>query len=135
MRAPQAPDHVSDSSTEPALAVMMREAPVVHDAAAAAARLSHALEKLAPAERESIEALFVAGPAARAAVLGIAEGSPFLLELIRSEPARLLRILGHGPCGHLDRLIDACAETCLAATDEAVVMRALRRGCAAKRRS
>ncbi|WP_370877839.1 bifunctional [glutamine synthetase] adenylyltransferase/[glutamine synthetase]-adenylyl-L-tyrosine phosphorylase [Xanthobacter agilis] len=126
MRAPQAPDHVSDLSEGPALAVMMREAPVIHDAAAAGLRLSHALERLAPEQREALDALFAAGPAARDAVLGVAEGSPFLLELIRSEPARLLRILASAPSAHLRRLIAAGAGVCLATTDEGEAMRALR---------
>ncbi|MFH3480607.1 bifunctional [glutamine synthetase] adenylyltransferase/[glutamine synthetase]-adenylyl-L-tyrosine phosphorylase [Xanthobacter variabilis] len=127
MRAPHAPDHVSDSSEGTVLAVMMREAPVVHDAAAADLRLSHAVERLEPAERERLDALFAAGPASRDVVRGVAEGSPFLMELIRSEPQRLLRILGSDPAVHLERLIATCAAACLAATEEAEAMRALRR--------
>ncbi|MFG1400340.1 bifunctional [glutamine synthetase] adenylyltransferase/[glutamine synthetase]-adenylyl-L-tyrosine phosphorylase [Xanthobacter sediminis] len=127
MRAPQAPDHVSDSSEGPVLAVMMREAPVVRDAAAAMIRLSHALERLSPEEGAVLEGLFAAGPAARDVALGVAEGSPFLLELIRSEPTRLLRTLGTAPDVHLARLVADCAEACLTAADEAQAMRALRR--------
>lgn len=123
MRAP----HVSDSSEGPSLSALMHEAPVLVDREAAKLKLAYALDRLAGADREVLEGVFKASPMAHEVSLGVAEGSPFLFELIRSEPRRLLRILTSAPDLHLERLIADCSAVALTATDEAEVMRALRR--------
>ncbi|MGR7993733.1 bifunctional [glutamine synthetase] adenylyltransferase/[glutamine synthetase]-adenylyl-L-tyrosine phosphorylase [Xanthobacter sp. ZOL 2024] len=123
MRAP----HVPDSPEGSRLAALMREAPVLVDAEGAQLKLSFALDRLAPAEQEVLERLFAEKPLAYQVCLGVAEGSPFLLELIRSEPQRLLRILTSEPDHHLERLIAACDGVAHAAQEEAEVARALRR--------
>jgi len=120
---PQEPD----SADRPPLAVLMREAPVLAAAETAKTRLRQATESLSPAGRAELDALFAAAPCARDVCLGAAEGSPFLVELIRAEPERLLRVLGSDPHRHIARLIADCAAVGAAATDEAEVMRALRR--------
>ncbi|HLZ04715.1 MAG TPA: bifunctional [glutamine synthetase] adenylyltransferase/[glutamine synthetase]-adenylyl-L-tyrosine phosphorylase [Bradyrhizobium sp.] len=64
---------------------------------------------------------------AKAILLGIAEYSPYLFELIRSEAARLIRILKCEPEKHLASLIETTAGDVFAASGEAEVMRLLRR--------
>src|SRR5207247_2021069 len=46
---------------------------------------------------ETLAAIFSAAPPVEALIAGIAEGSPFLWELIRAEPARLLTLLQSDP--------------------------------------
>ena len=120
MRWPTEPD----SADRPPLALLMREAPVVADPKAAKIKLSHAIERLAPEACAALDALFTAAPCAEQVCLGIAESSPFLIEVVRSEPERLLRVLDRPPHAHLDALIAECAA---ADGSEADVMRTLRR--------
>ncbi|MFG1384066.1 bifunctional [glutamine synthetase] adenylyltransferase/[glutamine synthetase]-adenylyl-L-tyrosine phosphorylase [Xanthobacter versatilis] len=122
MRGPLEPD----SADRPSLAILMREAPVLGDAETAEIKLSQATESLSPAERAALDGLLSRAPMARAVCLGMAEGSPFLLDLVRAEPTRLLRVLSDDPHAHLARLMADCAATA-ASGSEAEVMRALRR--------
>ncbi|MFG1344978.1 bifunctional [glutamine synthetase] adenylyltransferase/[glutamine synthetase]-adenylyl-L-tyrosine phosphorylase [Xanthobacter autotrophicus DSM 431] len=121
----------TDSADRPPLALLMREAPVIGDAEAANIKLSQATDRLAADAREGLDAVFAAAPCARDACLAMAEGSPFLLDLVRAEPQRLLRVLSGNPRLHLDELIAGCeaaARAALGTPDgEAAVMRALRR--------
>ncbi|TCT07591.1 bifunctional [glutamine synthetase] adenylyltransferase/[glutamine synthetase]-adenylyl-L-tyrosine phosphorylase [Aquabacter spiritensis] len=109
------------------LAARMREAPVVADADTAALKLSQATERLDAAQQAELGALFAANPCARQVLLGVAEGSPFLLELIRFAPTRLLRCLGEPPSDRLAALIAEGVGAVRASPDEAGVMAALRR--------
>ncbi|MFS8038833.1 bifunctional [glutamine synthetase] adenylyltransferase/[glutamine synthetase]-adenylyl-L-tyrosine phosphorylase [Xanthobacter sp. AM11] len=123
MRWPLEPD----SPDRPPLAALMREAPVLTDAEAAKIKLSHATQMLGGEDRAVLDALLAAAPAAHAACLGMVEGSPFLTELVRAEPARLVRVLAGDPRAHLHHLIATCAGAIAEARAEAEVMRALRR--------
>ncbi|MEW6258011.1 MAG: bifunctional [glutamine synthetase] adenylyltransferase/[glutamine synthetase]-adenylyl-L-tyrosine phosphorylase [Pseudomonadota bacterium] len=109
------------------LAEQVREAPVVSDREAAATRLAQALERLDLDLRAQVEATFSAFPRARDVVLAIAESSPFLLDLIRVQPARLARALAAPPLDHVADLIRQCEAALSAADDEAQAMAALRR--------
>ncbi len=80
-----------------ALAALMREAPVVADAPAAQIRLDQALETLPDDSRAALAGLLARHPRPGCAA-GVAEGSPFLLELIRFDPHRLLRALTTPRC-------------------------------------
>lgn len=120
MRWPTEPD----SADQPPLALQMRETPVVADPKAAKIKLSQATERLASEARAALDALLADAPLAEKVCLGIIESSPFLTEVIRSEPERLLRVLGRPPHAHLHALIAECAAV---AGSEADVMRALRR--------
>lgn len=122
MRGPLEPD----SADWPSLALQMREAPVLADREAAKIKFSHATQSLSSADREALDRLLAAAPAAGDVCLAMAEGSPFLTEVVRAEPARLLRVLSRDPRVHLAGLIAACAET-LREGEEGEVMRALRR--------
>jgi glutamate-ammonia-ligase adenylyltransferase len=84
------------------------------------------LAELEPAHAMRIEPL-LAFPFARNILAGIAEFSPYLFDLVRADPLRLLRLLECDPDAHLAALIEAAGTGVLAAQDEADVMRLLRR--------
>lgn len=116
-----------DSINREGLASLMREGPVVADSQSASLKLSQALERLDSAGRIEIEALLSAYPTAHRVLLGVAEDSPFLLELIRFEPARLLRALTDPPLVRVAALVAEGRARVRAAADEAAAMTALRR--------
>ncbi len=116
-----------DSLLRPGLASLMREAPVVADASMAKVKLSHALERLDPAEAAALEASLDLAPRMRAAVLAIAENAPFLLDVIRRDPQRLLRTLASDPRTRIAALTAEARAAARAATAEAGVMAVLRR--------
>src|SRR6476620_6952430 len=66
-------------------------------------------------------------PPARAILLGIAEFSPYLFDLIRADAARLIRLLACDPEPHLAALIETTSRDVLAVASEADVMHLLRR--------
>src|ERR1041384_4377204 len=61
-------------------------------------------------------------------VTGIADGSPYLWDLIRAEPDRFLAILEAQPESHFAAVIAEVTRAGLAEQDEADMMRVLRRG-------
>ncbi len=74
-----------------------------------------------------LDALFAAHPVAHAVVLAIAENAPFLVDVIRREPERLVRALTTDPRERIATLVAEAAAAVRATSDEAVAMRALRR--------
>src|SRR6201995_4582702 len=84
------------------------------------------LADLAPEQSAAIGAL-AAPPFARTILLGLAEFSPYLFDLIRDDPERLIRLLRCDPESHLAALIETTAQEVLAASGEADVMRLIRR--------
>ena len=113
-----------DSADRPPLALLLRESPVVGDCETAKIKFSQATENLSPAARAALDGVLGAAPLARDVCLAMAEGSPFLTEVVRSDPERLVRVLTLPPREHLAALLAACAAV---RGDEAEVMRALRR--------
>ncbi|OYY80506.1 MAG: glutamine-synthetase adenylyltransferase, partial [Rhizobiales bacterium 35-66-30] len=122
---------MSASSASPpiaaaSLAALMWEAPVLCDAETAKIKLGYALEGLDLAGRARIDAILAAHPRARDVLLGVAEFSPFLHDLIRADPRRLLRALEGAPAAHIAALTEACRQAVAHAADEAQAMTALR---------
>jgi glutamate-ammonia-ligase adenylyltransferase len=109
-----------------ALAARFAEGPHASAATTAEPRLRDWLAELEPQHAAGIEAQLV-HPFARIILAGIAEFSPYLFELVRSDPARLLRLLECSPDAHLAALIDDTRRAVLAAPDDAEVMGLLRR--------
>ncbi|MBI3435011.1 MAG: bifunctional [glutamine synthetase] adenylyltransferase/[glutamine synthetase]-adenylyl-L-tyrosine phosphorylase [Proteobacteria bacterium] len=68
-----------------------------------------------------------AAPPAATTLTRIAQGSPFLWDLARADPARLLRLLTGDPDTGLADLLARVATAVAAATQEAAAMRTLRR--------
>lgn len=117
----------TDSPLSPGLASLMREGPVVLDPATASVRLAHVLESLEVHRRAGLEETFETYPLARRVLLGIAEASPFLLEIVRTDPVRLVHALETAPAARIAALVAQGRAAVAAAEDEGTAMAALRR--------
>src|SRR6266851_665071 len=69
-------------------------------------RLADWLTDLAPEQAAAIGDLVTRFPLARTCLLGIAESSPYLFDLVRADAARLIRLLESDPETYLSELID-----------------------------
>ncbi|HMI11734.1 MAG TPA: bifunctional [glutamine synthetase] adenylyltransferase/[glutamine synthetase]-adenylyl-L-tyrosine phosphorylase, partial [Bradyrhizobium sp.] len=90
-------------------------------------RLADWLTDLAPEQAAAIADLIARFPRAKTILLGIAEFSPYLFDLIRADAARLIRLLACDPEAHLAQLIERTSRDVSAASSEADVMQLLRR--------
>ncbi len=90
-------------------------------------RLSGWLADLEPQQAAAISGLAGQFPRVKAILLGIAEASPYLFDLMRADVARLIRLLGCDPDRHLAQLIDNISQGASAAAGEAELMQLLRR--------
>jgi glutamate-ammonia-ligase adenylyltransferase len=84
------------------------------------------LAELEPEQSAAVNA-WLARPHAKSILLGIAEFSPYLFDLIRADAARLIRVLACDPESHLASLIENTSREVLAADGETDVMHLLRR--------
>src|SRR5438105_13465693 len=109
-----------------ALAARFVRGPHITASSNAEQRLGVWLAELEPQQAAEISA-WLDRPPARAILLGIAEFSPYLFDLIRTDAARLIRLLACDPEQHLTSLIEKTSRDVLAAAGEADVMRLLRR--------
>src|SRR5258708_1073504 len=85
--------------------------------------LGNWLADLAPAQADAI----AAHTRAKTILLGIAEFSPYLFDLIRADAARLIRLLDCDPEAHLAALVEKTSNEVFAAAGETDVMHLLRR--------
>ena len=85
------------------------------------------LADLEPAQTAAIHDLLTRFPRARTILLGIAEASPYLFDLVRADSGRAIRLLECGPEEHLVQLIETACREVTAASSEAEAMRVLRR--------
>ena len=108
------------------LAARFVEGPHVAAPDQAEQRLGDWLSSLEPAQSAAIDALLDHANAKRI-LLGIAEFSPYLFDLVRADAARLLRILSCDPESHLGELIARTAREVWAAPGETEVIHLLRR--------
>ncbi|WP_338698725.1 bifunctional [glutamine synthetase] adenylyltransferase/[glutamine synthetase]-adenylyl-L-tyrosine phosphorylase [Bradyrhizobium sp. 26S5] len=108
------------------LAARFADGPHVAVSVSADQRLTDWFAELEPAQSAALAAL-LEQPFARDILRGIAEFSPYLFELARSDAARLIRILSCDPESHLADLIETTSREVLAAGSEADVMHLLRR--------
>ena len=90
-------------------------------------RLTDWLADLPPAQAAAINALIGRFPFAKAILLGIAEASPYLFDLLRADGARAIRLLECEPEPYLAGLIERTCREVSAASNEAEVMQLLRR--------
>jgi len=107
-----------------ALAERLVRAPVLCDPDAARARVAG---WLATQAGPALVRLFDAYPMARALVEGIADGSPYLWDLIERAEGRLLTLLQSDPDEHLAALLAATTHAMAAAAQDDEAMRLLRR--------
>jgi glutamate-ammonia-ligase adenylyltransferase len=90
-------------------------------------RLADWLTDLAPEQAAAIADLIARFPRAKTILLGIAEFSPYLFDLVRADATRLIRLLACDPEAHLAQLIERTSRDVSAASSEADVMQLLRR--------
>jgi len=90
-------------------------------------RLADWLTDLASEQAAAIDGLIARFRLAKTILLGIAEASPYLFDLVRADGARTIRLLESDPQAHLARLIDNTCRDVSAASGEADVMASLRR--------
>src|SRR3954451_18983902 len=108
------------------LAARFVDGPHVSASNQAEQRLQDWLAGLEPAQSAAIDQL-LDQPFATRILLGIAEFSPFLFDLVRADAARLIRILACDPESHLASLIEQTSSDLLEAASETEVMHLLRR--------
>ena len=108
------------------LAARFVSAPHLAASVKAEQSLSDWLADLEPQQSAAIRAL-IEHPLANAILLGIAEYSPYLFDLVRADAQRLVRLLQCEPDAHLAALIAETRRHVLAAPGEADAMQLLRR--------
>jgi len=109
-----------------ALAARFVDGPYVIAPDKAEQRLKDWLADLAPGQPAAIEEILARFPRARTILLGIAEASPYLFDLIRADAARAIVLLECEPGRHLAQLIERTRSEVSAASSEAGVMQRLR---------
>jgi glutamate-ammonia-ligase adenylyltransferase len=109
------------------LAAHFVSAPQLSAPDAAEQRFAAWLDDVEPAQAASLRAVVASFPFARAMLLGIAEASPYLFDLIRADPARAVRLLRCDPDAHLAAVLAQATRDIAAAGDDAAVMHTLRR--------
>jgi [glutamine synthetase] adenylyltransferase / [glutamine synthetase]-adenylyl-L-tyrosine phosphorylase len=109
------------------LAARFVGAPNLAAPAKAEQRLSDWLSDIAANEAARFDDLFVRFPCIRRIFASIAEASPYLFDLVRSDAARALQILQAEPDRHLAQLIEKTRQSAWTASNEAQVMHMLRR--------
>jgi [glutamine synthetase] adenylyltransferase / [glutamine synthetase]-adenylyl-L-tyrosine phosphorylase len=90
-------------------------------------RLADWLTDLAPEQAAAIDRFIARFPLAKTILLGIAEASPYLFDLVRADGSRTIRLLESDPEAHLARLIENTCRDISAASSEADVMASFRR--------
>src|SRR3954466_8189972 len=108
------------------LAARFADGPHVAASSSAEQRLQDWLAELEPAQSAALGELL--DPAfAKTILLGIAEFSPYLFDLVRADAARLIRLLTCDPESHLSALIEKTTHDVFAAASETDAMHLLRR--------
>jgi [glutamine synthetase] adenylyltransferase / [glutamine synthetase]-adenylyl-L-tyrosine phosphorylase len=109
------------------LAARFVDGPHVSAPAEAEQRLAAWLVDLESRQAAAIRELAARYPRLNIALLGIAEASPYLFDLLRADAARAIRLFGCTPELHLARLIEHTCRDVEAASSEADTMQLLRR--------
>ena len=109
------------------LAARFVDGPHVSAPDKAGQQLADWLTDLASEQAAAIDDLCTRFPLARTILLGIAQSSPYLFDLIRADATRLVRLLECIPETHLSRLIEKTSRGAAAASAEAELMQWLRR--------
>jgi glutamate-ammonia-ligase adenylyltransferase len=109
------------------LAARVVDGPHVSAPDKAEQRLTDWLTGLATEQAAAIDDLIVRFPLVKTILLGIAEASPYLFDLIRADGARAIRVLECEPEPYLAHLIEQTRREVLDAAAESDVMHLLRR--------
>jgi glutamate-ammonia-ligase adenylyltransferase len=111
----------------PVLAARFVEAPQVSSPARAEQRVREWIAELAAGQAAKIDRLLAEFPRARTILLGVAEASPYLFDLLHADAARAIRLLTCEPERRLAQLVEQIGRDVLALQSEAEVMHLLRR--------
>src|SRR5258708_12585658 len=109
------------------LAALFVDGPHLSDPVEAELRLEDWLADIEPEPSAAMRDLADRFPHAKAILLGVAEASPHLFDLMRADPARAVRLFGCDPGRHLATLIEQTTFAVAAAASETDVMHLLRR--------
>jgi glutamate-ammonia-ligase adenylyltransferase len=109
------------------LAGRISRTPFLTDAKAAQARVSDWLAGLKSPQDAQLHKALSAHPLALKLLESLSESSPYLWDLARRDPDRLLRVFAADPDAHLSALLSESGHAIAAAGDEAEAMRLLRR--------
>src|SRR5258705_4890314 len=109
------------------LAARFVDGPHVSGSDKAEQRLADWLTDLAPEQAAAIGDLIAGFPLANTILLGIAEPSPYLFDLVRADSGRAIRLLECEPEPYLAQLVENTCRNVSAASSEADVMQLLRR--------
>src|SRR6185312_13864589 len=107
------------------LAARLVDGPKVFAPAESERRLEDWLSDLTPEQSGAIAVLTGRFPLVRAILLGLAESSPYLFDLMRADPDRALRLFHGNPEEHLAALISDISKAAESG-DEAEAMQRLR---------
>src|ERR1700684_318060 len=95
-----------DGADRHCLAARFVDGPHVSAPDQAEQRLADWLTDLAPEQAAAIADLIARFPRAKTILLGVAEFSPYLFDLVRADATRLIRLLASDPEVHLAQLIE-----------------------------
>src|SRR5262249_20589748 len=110
------------------LAQRVVSGPNLHDAAAARARLDGWLGDIGTSPLGTrVRQLFAESPTLHALMLGLADGSPYLWDLVRRSPERLVAVLETQPEQRFDDILDHAQRATAAAREEPEALPRLRR--------
>ena len=102
-------------------------APLLRAADAAHARVADWLADIAgTSARDALAGLFVAHPALHALIAGLAEASPYLWDLVRGSPDRLVALLAAEPERRFENILAHTRQMIAGMPEEAETMRLLR---------
>ena len=118
---------VPDDADHHGLAARFVDGPRLSVPLEAEQRFNGWLVDIEPGQAAAIRQCAGRFPRAGAILLGIAEASPYLFDLMRADATRLTRLLGCDPDAHLAELIDTACGDVSAAASEAEAMQRLRR--------
>jgi [glutamine synthetase] adenylyltransferase / [glutamine synthetase]-adenylyl-L-tyrosine phosphorylase len=121
--SPSAPDNADQRC----LAARLVDGPRLSVPPEAERRLAGWLADLEPGQAAALGQRATQFPRARELLLGIAEASPYLFDLMRADAARAIRLFDCDPDRHLAQLIEDTCRAVSAAAGEADVMQQLRR--------
>jgi glutamate-ammonia-ligase adenylyltransferase len=110
------------------LAAAVADAPRPTDRKASQVRVTEWLSEIGrtPAGK-ALKSLLAGAPKVEALLVGVADGSPFLWDLVTADAARLLTLLNCDPDAHFVALLAKAEKAFAAAKSEAVAMKILRR--------
>jgi glutamate-ammonia-ligase adenylyltransferase len=115
-----------DGADRHCLAARFVDGPYLSAPGEAEQRLADWLTDLAPEQAAALDALAARYPLAKTILLGTAEASPYLFDLVRADGVRALRLLECEPEPYLAELIETTCRAVSAAVDEAEAMQLLR---------